>query len=231
MRALAIFSLLLLAACSQPPDPPSYRPPSNDDAEAAFKDAFRADVLDHPYKLGEEPSDINASNYQDFQDYNDKKQANEDAIEAFDAFRWMDLGPVMCLGTLHARRSLPKGRRRALRPIRRQPITALSNCITRSIHPTETRKPLPPRVSSSSTKATTPTQASSTRLIEIGCRGPEEMRPRAPAVGCLTEIPPTLTSPASTGLRQRSSVVEQGNHNPLVGGSNPSAATSSTGMS
>jgi len=92
LRGIAFFSLLLLAACSQPPDPPTYRPPSNDDAEAAFKDAFRADVLDHPYKLGEQPPDINASNYQDFQDYNDKKLANDNAIEAFGAFRWMDLG-------------------------------------------------------------------------------------------------------------------------------------------
>ena len=32
------------------------------------------------------------------------------------------------------------------------------------------------------------------------------------------------------GFRQRSSVVEQGNHNPLVGGSNPSAATNPMGL-
>src|ERR1051326_5982519 len=51
---------------------------------------------------------------------------------------------------------------------------------------------------------------------------------RTPALA-LTALPPPLTSRALAGLGQRSSVVEQGNHNPLVGGSNPSAATSRRG--
>ncbi len=40
----------------------------------------------------------------------------------------------------------------------------------------------------------------------------------------LRHIPPPGRGPVQAGW-QRSSVVEQGNHNPLVGGSNPSAAT------
>jgi len=90
LRVIAFFALLLVAACSEPPPPPDYHPPSNDDAQPAFRSAFRADVLEHPYKLGEEPPD--GSSNQAFEDYNDKKQANENAIEAFGAFQWIDLG-------------------------------------------------------------------------------------------------------------------------------------------
>jgi hypothetical protein len=90
MRAKILLIALFCAACSEPLAPPNYRPPSNDDAESAFRSAFRADVLDHPYKLAEQPPD--ASNYQDFEDYNDKQLANEHAIEQFGAFRWMSLG-------------------------------------------------------------------------------------------------------------------------------------------
>lgn len=92
MRATILLIALFCAACSEPPAPPNYQPPSNDDAQPAFRSAFRADVLEHPYKLGEEPPDVDPSDYQAFQDYNDKKQANENAIEAFGAFQWIDIG-------------------------------------------------------------------------------------------------------------------------------------------
>ena len=89
MRVTIVLIALLCAACSEPLAPPNYISPSPDAAESAFRSAFRADVLAHPYELGKEPD---ASNYQDFEAYNDKKLANEHAIEAFGAFQWMKLG-------------------------------------------------------------------------------------------------------------------------------------------
>ena len=57
--------------------------------------------------------------------------------------------------------------------------------------------------------------------------GPGSKRRRhRPGARCLTGVRPAPYIPRLAGLWQRSSVVEQGNHNPLVGGSNPSAATS-----
>jgi hypothetical protein len=56
-------------------------------------------------------------------------------------------------------------------------------------------------------------------IREIAARPADKQEGRA----CLTGNAPLATSGWTPG--QRSSVVEQGNHNPLVGGSNPSAAT------